>query len=132
MCQQPRNTYTRQFFKKGISFFIFLKGSLCAGNYSLAFVALIIPTVPVVGVMQLCTQPQRPIFNLTPSTHSTVFWLHQGNDKIQSGRSSSTFRAWFPPPPKTHPSCLPLLTSSRITVLQEGSWVKKSKGSFPK
>lgn len=100
--------------------------------YSQAFVALITPNVPVVGVIQLYTQPQRPIFNFTPSTHSTVFWSHQGNDKIHSGRSSSTFHARLPPPPKPihhvyHCWRLPGSPSHRRV-----QGVKRSKGSFPK
>lgn len=112
------------FFKKAFAFFF-----VC----SQAFVALVIPTVPVVSVMQLCTQPQRPIFNFTPSTHSTGFWSHQGNDKIQSGRSSGTFHALLPPPTPTpihhvhHCWRLPGSLSGR-----RDQGLKISKGSFPK
>lgn len=73
-------------------------------------------------------QPQRPIFNLTPSTHLTAFCSDRGNDTIHRGRSYSTFLAWFPP----H-SSNPSIMCVTANIFQDCQWsaVKRNKGSHP-
>lgn len=126
MCQlknPPRNIHKRQFFKKAFDV-------LCV--YSQTFVAVVIPTVPVVGVMQLCTQPQRLFSTSIHPPIQPCFGHIKEMTRSKVGEAPAHSTLGFLHPPKPHSSCLPILTSSRITVSQEGSGLKTSKGAFPK